>query len=32
VIAGYKFDFKTFNSLVIKKVIEKVSKKGYTII
>ncbi len=31
-MAGHKFDFKTFNSLVIKKVTEKASKKGYAII
>jgi len=31
-MAGHKFDFKTFNSLAIRKVIEKASKKGYTII
>jgi len=30
--AGHTFDFKTFNSLAIKKVEEKASKKGYTII
>jgi len=30
--AGHTFDFKTFNSLAIKKVEEKASKKGYAII
>jgi len=30
--AGYTFDFETFNSLAIKKVEEKASKKGYAII
>ncbi len=32
VMAGHKFVFKTFNSLVIRKVAEKASKKGYAII
>ncbi len=32
VMAGHKFDFETFNSLAIKKVTEKASKKGYAII
>ena len=31
-MAGHKFDFETFNSLAIRKVAEKASKKGYTII
>jgi len=32
VMAGHKFDFKTFNSLAIREVTEKASKKGYAII